>query len=334
MDISRCFESVVVGAGPIGLFASSMLGLLGIRAAVLDSQDAVGGQCTALYPEKETSGIPALEKIKAAALVESLHSQALAKNAVFFTGTCVNSITENAPTPGIFEIKTSNGDFWARAIVIAAGAGMFAHNHLGLPNESDFEGETLFYKILDVDKFAGSRVVIAGGGDAAIDWAMKLCEIAKSVHVVHRRDSFRCSPTSLERLKAFANEGIAHIYAPFEIAALTGKGGKIASIIVKNSNNEETIPTDYLLVFFGVSANVSYMKEWGLTMHNQKIVVNETDCSTNLAGVFAAGDVAHYADKVNMIVCGFGEAAKTAYAIKRFLGGQAVPHNWPTAGGK
>ncbi|MDR0633339.1 MAG: NAD(P)/FAD-dependent oxidoreductase [Holosporales bacterium] len=349
MEVDRCFDAVVVGAGPVGLFAASELGMLGVRTAVLDSQDEVGGQCSALYPEKPVYGVPALERVTATDLIKSLHSQALSLGATVFADTCVNDIMRTGQDQdqgqgqgqaqanqdsAVFEIKTSNGAFFARTVVIAAGVGTFTHNRIGLPNEAEFEGQSLFYKVLDVNKFSNSRVVIAGGGNAAIDWGVELCKIAESVSVVHRRDSFRCSDASLGRLKVFENKGIARIYAPFEITALgrqEGKCGKIARITVKNDKQEEVIPADFLLVFFGVSANVSYMQGWGLEMHNQKIIINEADGATNQAGIFAAGDVVHYAEKMKIIVSGFGEAAKSAYAVKRFLGAHPAPPNWPIA---
>ncbi|MDR3285737.1 MAG: NAD(P)/FAD-dependent oxidoreductase [Holosporales bacterium] len=320
------FKTVVIGAGPVGLFASSMLEMLGIHVAIFETRSEIGGQCL-LYPEKPVYGIPAMPGIKSIDLVNSLYKQALDSGACFYLNTCVEKINKNEEDNRFFEITTSRGKFLAESIVITAGFGAFTHVPLGLPNESDFEGKSLFYSISDINKFAGKNVVIAGGGNAAIDWALELSKIAQSISIVHRREQFRCNESTFALLEKSIKKGITRIYTSSYFKELIGKNRQLEKIIIQTPNGEILLYVNNLLVFFGISTNIDYMQNWGIALENQRIPINETTGATNIPGIFAAGDIVSFPNKVNIIVTGFGEAAKTAYAVKFFLNPEVAMQN-------
>jgi thioredoxin reductase (NADPH) len=220
----------------------------------------------------------------------------------------------------------------SKTVIIAAGAGAFTPNKLGQPNEDEFAGKTLFYGISSIKDFAGKRVVVVGGGNAAVDWSLELSKIAKSVDLIHRRETFRCNQTTLQLLSDRVMTNClqetsgknVRIHTPFRVVSLEGNEGRLTRVKVVSEKKDVSgcgeffIDADYLLVFCGLLANVNCMKDWGIALDGQKIAVNEAG-ETNVRGIFAAGDVVCYPNKLNILAVGFGEAAKAAYAVKRLL---------------
>ena len=325
-------QVVVIGAGPVGLFVSSMLRMLGLSVVVFESQDKPGGQCAALYPEKPVYGIPALPKIKAGTLVERLYDQAVSQGARFVFNAQVEQIkrleqtdqAEQAEPSGnpnslssCFEVSTPHTTIQAQALVITAGAGAFVPNRIGLPNEHEFEGRSLFYSVQTPTSFSNKKIVIAGGGNAAIDWALELCPHVQSIDIVHRRNQFRCNESTLNHLQGFPDK--VRFHTPFQISVLHGQDGYIQEISLQNEADSKRIPADCLLVFFGIASNLQFLNTWGVNLDKQRITIRQENGSTNIPGIFAAGDIVTYDQKINILATGFGEAAKAAYAVKNYL---------------
>ncbi len=309
-------DVVIVGAGPSGLFAVFECGMLGLKTHLIDSLDHIGGQCIALYPEKPIYDIPAWPEIKAADLIAHLESQAMPFNPVIHLS---QQVLEISGTANDFHIRTSKGvDVQAKAIVIAGGTGSFGPQKPPLEGLEEYEGKSVFYAVRSRDKFRDKEVVIAGGGDSAIDWAISLSEVAKRVSVVHRRDKFRGAPASVDKLHKLATEGKIDLVVPYQLDALEGANGQLKSVVVADlDHNKKTIEADVLLPFFGLSTSLGPMAEWGLTLDKNHIQVDQSTSQTNIPGVFAIGDMASYPHKLKLILTGFAEAAHAAHAIRR-----------------
>lgn len=309
-------DVVIVGAGPSGLFAIFECGMLGLKCHVIDSLDHIGGQCIALYPEKPIYDIPAWPEIKAADLIAHLESQALPFDPVFHLSQQVLEISGGAND---FHIKTSKGiDIKAKAIVIAGGTGSFGPQKPPLEGLEKYEGTSVFYAVRSRERFRDQNVVIAGGGDSAIDWAISLSEVAKRVSVVHRRDKFRGAPASVDKLHKLAGEGKIDLVIPYQLEGLEGENGKLNAVIVSDlDHNKKAIAADVLLPFFGLSTSLGPMAEWGLALDKNHIQVDQSTSQTNIPGVYAIGDMATYKHKLKLILTGFAEAAHAAHAIHR-----------------
>lgn len=308
-------DVVIVGAGPVGLFAIFELGMLKIRAHIVDSLEEIGGQCTALYPEKPIFDIPAHPRIDGAALIENLEAQAAPFDPVYHLN---QQVTEVTPLPdGGFTLATSKGTrFRCKAVVIAAGGGAFGPNRPPLEGLSDFEGQSVFYMIKRREDFRGKRIVIAGGGDSAVDWAMSLPEVAEMVYVVHRRDKFRAAPESVERMMAWREQGKLELVTPCQLSGLEGTDGQLSGVRVKDFDGaERLLEADTLLPFFGLAAKLGPIAEWGFAVEKNTIPVDRTSCQTPVPGIFAIGDVAQYEGKLKLILQGFADAAAAAHGI-------------------
>ena len=308
-------DVAIVGAGPVGLFAVFEFGMLGMTAHVVDTLEVSGGQCTALYPEKPIYDIPGFPRISAAGLVEQLRAQAAPFKPVYHLGQQVVALR---PARGgkRWRLETSSGTVIdARVVVIAAGAGAFGPNRPPLPGIEAFEGRSVHYMVLRRQDFAGKRVVVAGGGDSAVDWALALAEVASSVSIVHRRAKFRAAPESINRLKALAEEGRIDLVIPYQLAGLEGTDGQIDTVIVADlDGNKRRIGADALLPFYGLSTSLGPIAHWGLNLDRHHIAVDPQTCRTNIDGVFAIGDIATYPGKLKLILTGFAEAAAAAHA--------------------
>lgn len=315
------FSASIIGAGPVGLFAASMCRVLGLRTVVFDTLPQVGGQCAILYPDKHVQGIPAFDKLTSHELVQRLHHQALSYQAEFRLNTKINQIHFNTEhDKPLFELHAPSGNFLSQAVIIAAGMGSFEPNRPIVEHLEEFEESSVYYHVSDIQRFKNSDVVIAGGGDSAVDWAVELSSIAKSVTIVHRRTQFRCTPSNEERLQKLVQTNQVKVYTPYQLMKLNGANRKLSSIIIQNSELATVeIPTNKLLVLFGISANLGPIQNWGLALKGQKIIINNSTCATNIPGIFAVGDAVDYDYKINLITCGFGEAIKAAYAVKRYL---------------
>lgn len=308
-------DVAIIGAGPVGLFAVFEFGMLGMSAHVVDTLEVAGGQCTALYPEKPIYDIPGFPKIYAAELVERLHAQAAPFKPVYHLGQQVVALGPTEDGKG-WRLETSAGTALdARVVVIAAGAGAFGPNRPPLPRIEEFEGHSVHYMVLRRQDFAGKRVVIGGGGDSAVDWALALVDVAAGVSIVHRRATFRAAPESVRRLQALADQGRIDLVVPYQLAGLEGSDGQIEAVIVADlDGGRRRIEADALLPFYGLSMSLGPIAQWGLNLKHHHVVVDPETCHTNIEGVFAIGDIATYPGKLKLILTGFAEAAAAAHA--------------------
>ncbi len=307
-------DAVVVGAGPVGLFTVFELGMVRMQTHVVDVLDAIGGQLTALYPEKPIYDIPGFPKVLAADLIERLSEQAAPFGPRYHLGVKVESLVRLPDER--WEVGLSNGEtIVAKVVLIAAGAGAFGPNRPPLDDLLAYEGKSVFYYVRKRDDFAGKRVVIAGGGDSAVDWALSLSEVAAKVMVVHRRPKFRAAPESEAQLKALADAGKVELVVPYQLHSLQGQDGKLDAVVVSTMEGEtKALEADVLLPFFGLASNLGPIAQWGLEMDGAAIKVDPATLATNLPGVFALGDVASYPGKMKLILQGFSEAAMAAQA--------------------
>ena len=307
-------DVAIVGAGPVGLFAVFECGMLKMRTHVFDALDVPGGQCTALYPEKPIYDVPGYPKIEALALVEKLAEQAAPFEPVYHLGA---PVTELSRIDGGFRLTTAAGvSVRAKAVIIAAGVGAFGPNRPPLPGIEAYEGKSVFYLVKRREDFRGKRVVIAGGGDSAVDWAISLAEVAERVMVVHRRAKFRAAPESAARLEALAQSGGVELVIPYQLHGLEGEGGAVRRVVVADLDGKtRALEADCLLPFFGLSMNLGAIAEWGLNLDRNHITVEPATCATSAAGIFAIGDIATYPGKLKLILSGFSEAAMAAHAI-------------------
>ena len=312
-------DVAIIGAGPVGLFAVFEAGMLGLRCHVLDALSAVGGQCVALYPEKPIYDIPGYPEIESQTLIDRLAEQAAPFDPVYHLGHPVTGLT--AIEGNRWRVTNSAGVVVdAGAVIIAAGVGAFGPHRPPLAGLEAYEGTSVFYLVERREAFRDKRVVIAGGGDSAVDWAISLAEIAASVAVVHRRDKFRAAPESERRLRALAAEGRIEMVVPYQLAGLEGSDGRLEAVIVQTLKGESrAVPADILLPFFGLSMDLGPIAEWGLTLEHKHIAVDQATCATNRPGLFAVGDIATYPGKLKLILTGFSEAAMAAHAIHPLL---------------
>ncbi len=306
-------DVVVIGAGPVGLFAVFECGMLKLSCHVIDALDAIGGQCVALYPEKPIFDIPGFPKIEAAALIEQLAEQAAPFEPEYHLG---QQVVRLSPHEGGWLVETSKGTTIAcRAVIVAGGSGAFGPNRPPLDGLEHYENRSVFYLVKRRQDFAGKRVVIAGGGDSAVDWAVSLAEIAANVMVVHRRDKFRAAPESVSRMRTLVSEGKIEMIVPYQLSGLKGAEGQLSGVEVETLDGEKRIlDADYLLAFFGLAMELGPIAEWGLDLAGFHIGVEPATMATNRPGIFAIGDIATYPGKLKLILTGFAEAATAAHA--------------------
>lgn len=308
-------DVAIVGAGPAGLFAVFECGMLKMRAVLIDALDAVGGQCTALYPEKPIYDIPAHPAIEAADLIANLEAQIAPFEAPRLLG---RRVTGLAGEVGAFTLTTDKGDqVTAKAVIIAAGAGAFGPNRPPMDGLEAYEATaSVQYYVRRREDFRGKRVVIAGGGDSAVDWALALKDIAASIAVVHRRPKFRAAPEMAARLDEAAAAGAINLVIPYQLHGLEGQDGRMTGVVVATLQGEQKVlPADVLLPFFGLSMDLGPIADWGLALERHHLPVTPATCETTIPGVFAIGDVATYVGKLKLILQGFSEAAVAAHAI-------------------
>lgn len=325
-------DVIIVGAGPVGLFAIFECGMMKMKAHVVDALDFVGGQCTALYPEKPIYDIPGFPKVDAADLIKNLEQQAAPFEPVYHLGQQVVSFTEDEN--GI-TVKTSKGtEIHAKAMIIAAGCGAFGPNRPPMEGIENFEGKSVFYMVARKADYAGKKVVIAGGGDSAVDWALSLHDVAEKVYVVHRRDKFRCAPDSAEKLAQLAADKKIEMVVPYQLHSLDGADGKISTVNVATLEGEvRKIEADILLPFFGLAMELGPIEQWGLNIERHHITVDRETMQTSNKRIFAIGDIAHYPHKLKLILCGFSEAAFAAHAIYPLVHKEAYHFQYSTSTG-
>jgi thioredoxin reductase (NADPH) len=307
-------DVAIIGAGPVGLFAVFELGMLKLSSVLIDALSDIGGQCSALYPEKPIYDIPGLPAIEAGELIARLDDQIAPFAAPRLLGRRVEGLTGE---PGNFRLTTDRGDeVLAKAVIIAAGAGAFGPNRPPLDGLSAYEATgAIQYHVRRREELRGKRVVIAGGGDSAVDWALALKDIAH-VSVVHRRPKFRAAPETADQLDAAAERGEVEMVIPYQLHALHGADGRLDTVEVATLKGDtRRLPADVLLPFFGLSMDLGPIAAWGLEQDGAHIRVEPSTCVTSAPGVFAIGDVATYAGKLKLILQGFSEAAMAAHAI-------------------
>ncbi len=330
---SHVTDIVIIGAGPVGLFAVFEAGMLKMRCHVMDALDMIGGQCAALYPEKPIYDIPGYPVVEAQTLVDKLREQAAPFAPTYHLGERVEKV---AQTDGMWRVTTSKGTLvQCKAILVAAGCGAFGPNRPPLANIEAYEGTGVLYHVARREDFREKTVVIAGGGDSAVDWAISLSEVAKKIYVVHRRPKFRCAPESASRLDILAKGDKVELVIPYQLEALKGDKGKLHCVTVKTlDGNVRDLPADVLLPFFGLAMELGPIAEWGLGLKENHIAVDQATMATNAAGIFAIGDIATYPGKLKLILSGFAEAATACHAIHPLVyPGEALHFEYSTSKG-
>jgi thioredoxin reductase (NADPH) len=308
-------DVAIVGAGPVGLFAAFELGMLKLGSVLIDALSEVGGQCTALYPEKPIYDIPGHPAIEAGELISRLERQI----APFSPGRLLGRRVERLEgAPGGFTLGTDRGDVVrCRAVILAAGAGAFGPNRPPLDGLAAYEATgAVQYYVRRREELRGKRVVIAGGGDSAVDWALALRGIAASIQLVHRRAKFRAAPDSAGQLDHAAERGEVELVIPYQLHALHGEDGVLAAVEVADlDGGTRRLAADVLLPFFGLSMDLGPIAGWGFSLERHHVTVDPATCATSMPGVFAIGDVATYPGKLKLILQGFSEAAMAAHAV-------------------
>jgi thioredoxin reductase (NADPH) len=318
MQTNNSTDIVIIGAGPVGLFAVFEAGMLKMRCHVIDTLDFTGGQCTALYPEKPIYDIPAHPQISAEDLIKNLEQQASPFNPVYHLGQSADKIEK---TSDGWNVTTSKGtSISCKSIIIAGGCGAFGPNRPPLVGIEEYEGKSVFYLIKRKEDFRGKKVVIAGGGDSAVDWALSLADIAEKLYVVHRRPKFRCAPDSHDKLNKLAESGKIELVIPYQLDNIMGSNGKIEKVIVKTLDGEiRELEADILLPFFGLSMELGPIANWGLNLDKSTISVDPSTMQTSEDGIFAIGDIIHYPNKLKLILSGFAEAATACHQAQKVV---------------
>ncbi len=306
-------DVVIVGAGPVGLFAVFELGLLDLKCHLIDILDRAGGQCAELYPEKPIYDIPAWPRISAQGLVDKLVEQIRPFSAEFHFGEIV---TELERTENGFRVRTDAGTTIAcKVVVIAAGGGSFQPKRPPIPGIEGYEGRSVFYSVRRMEDFRDHDIVIVGGGDSALDWSINLQPLAKSLTLVHRRPEFRAAPDSVNRMFAMQEEKKLEFQIG-QVTGLEGSDGQLQAAIVKGPEGDVRLPVTRMLPFFGLTMKLGPVADWGLNFHENHIQVDQMRYETSEPGIFAIGDINTYPGKLKLILCGFHEAAMMARAAK------------------
>lgn len=311
-------DAVIIGAGPCGLFQIFELGLLGIKAHIVDSLKHPGGQCTELYPDKPIYDIPALPVCGAQELVDRLLEQTKPFHAEYHLGQEVTEL--KVLEDGTFFLRTSRDTrFHARTVVIAGGLGSFQPRRLGCEGVEAFEGSHIHYRVKSAADFHGKDLVIFGGGDSALDWTIDLCGKARSLTLVHRRAEFRAAPASVAGMKSLVAAGQMR-YIEGIAQSLRLEGDAFRGVTVKRTDGAiEELDAGHLLVFFGLHPKLGPIAEWGLELDRKAIKVDTAKFQTSVPGIFAVGDINTYPGKKKLILSGFHEAALAAFAVAEHL---------------
>jgi thioredoxin reductase (NADPH) len=306
-DVNRT-DMVIIGAGPCGLFTVFEAGLLGMKCQLVDNLDKIGGQCAELYPDKPIYDIPAVPRCTGQELVDSLMEQIRPFEPQFYLKQQASALTR-LPDGG-WRLETDAGTVIdAPVVVIAAGAGSFVPRRLPLPGADAFEGSSLFYAVRKMEHFRGKRILVAGGGDSALDWVLNLEPLAESMALVHRRDDFRAAPDSVEKMRHLVAAGRMELIMG-QISGLGGDGGRLDAVTVKDAGGgERLVACDTLLAFYGLKMELGPIAQWGLNLDRDLIAVDTAEFATNEPGIFAIGDICTYPGKLKLILSGFHEAA-------------------------
>ncbi|HWM83699.1 MAG TPA: NAD(P)/FAD-dependent oxidoreductase [Pseudolabrys sp.] len=311
-------DVLIVGAGPVGLFAVFELGLLDIRAHLVDILDKIGGQCAELYPEKPIYDIPGLPKVSAQGLVDNLMEQIKPFDPKFHLNEMVETI-ETIGDPG-FRVTTDAGTvFECKVIVVAAGGGSFQPKRPPIPGVEAYEAKSVYYAVRQMEAFRGKRLLIAGGGDSALDWTLNLAPVASHITLLHRRQEFRAAPDSVNKMLALVEAGTID-FVVGQATALEGTDGQVSAAIVKrNDGSSVSIACDAILPFFGLTMKLGPVANWGIALQDNLIPVETASFETDVPGIFAIGDINTYPGKLKLILSGFHEGALMAQKAHRYV---------------
>ncbi|MEZ5787224.1 MAG: NAD(P)/FAD-dependent oxidoreductase [Xanthobacteraceae bacterium] len=311
-------DALIIGAGPVGLFAVFELGLLDIKAHLVDVLDKPGGQCAELYPEKPIYDIPAVPVITGQGLTDALLEQIKPFDPTFHYGEMIAHIDRTGDPA--FRCTTASGKvFEATVVVIAAGGGSFQPKRPPIKGIEAYEDKSVFYAVRKMEAFRDKRVVIVGGGDSALDWALNLQPLAGRLTLVHRRDDFRAAPDSVRKMRELVEAGAMDL-AIGQVMSLTGEGGVLSGAIIRGSDGAMTlVACDALLPFFGLTMRLGPVMNWGLALKGDLIPVDTATFETNMPGVFAIGDINTYPGKLKLILSGFHEGALMAQQAYRYV---------------
>ena len=312
-------DVLIVGAGPCGLFAVFQLGLLDMKAHLVDILDKIGGQCAELYPEKPIYDIPGVPYVTAQGHVEALMAQIKPFSPTFHLQEMVEKV-EKIGNP-LFRVTTDRGNvFEVKIVVVAAGGGSFQPKRPPIPGIEAFEGNSVYYSVRQMETFRGKRLLVVGGGDSALDWTLNLAPIASHLTLLHRRSEFRAAPDSVNKMMALVGEGKID-FVLGQVSSLEGDAGRIAKAIVKrNDGSNFEIACDAILPFFGLTMKLGPVANWGIAMKDGELIpVDTATFETSVPGIFAIGDINWYPGKLKLILSGFHEAALMAQKAHRYV---------------
>ncbi|MCZ7658288.1 MAG: NAD(P)/FAD-dependent oxidoreductase [Xanthobacteraceae bacterium] len=311
-------DALIIGAGPVGLFAVFELGLLDMKAHLVDILDKVGGQCAELYPEKPIYDIPGIPLITGQGLTEALMEQIKPFGPTFHLGEMVESV-EKIGEP-LFRVTTDRGKvFEAKVVVIAAGGGSFQPKRPPINGIEPYEGKSVFYAVRRMEQFRDQRLLIVGGGDSALDWTLNLQPLARRVTLVHRRDEFRAAPDSVNKMRALVESGAMDLRLG-QVTALEGGNGMLAAAVIKGNDGTSTrVECDAMLPFFGLTMKLGPVASWGVALQGDLIPVDTEKFETNIPGMFAVGDINTYPGKLKLILSGFHEVALMTQKAHRYV---------------
>ena len=323
-------DVVIIGAGPVGLFAVFELGLYDLKCHLIDILDRPGGQCAELYPEKPIYDIPAWPEISGQMLTDKLMEQIKPFSPQFHFNRMVNRLERQED--GSFHVETDEGEIIeAKVVVIAAGGGSFQPKRPPVPGIEAYEGKSVFYAVRRVEAFRDQDLVIVGGGDSALDWALNLQPIVKSLTVVHRRPEFRAAPDSVKKMFELVDAGKIR-FEVGQVTGLEGENGDLSGVKVKGAEGETVLSATRMLPFFGLTMKLGPISDWGLNLHENLVKVDTEKFETSEPGIFAIGDINWYPGKLKLILSGFHEAALMTQAAKRIISpGERVVFQYTTS---
>jgi len=323
----------IIGAGPVGLFAVFEAGLLKMRCHLIDALPQVGGQLSEIYPKKPIYDIPGYPDILAQDLVNNLEQQIAPFQPTATLGERGEELERLEDDS--FRLQTNEGtEVYSRVVVIAGGLGCFEPRKPPIENLEQYEGKGIAYIVKNPEKFRGKKLVLAGGGDSALDWTLYLSELAEEVTLVHRGSSFRGAPDSAEKVLSLADQQKINLRLNANVTAIQGNGKLNACVITDKEKNSTTVDTDYFIPLFGLSPKLGPIANWKLNLDRNAIVVNTEDYSTNVPGIYAIGDINTYPGKLKLILCGFHEAALMSHSAYRIVsGGKKASFKYTTVNG-
>ena len=311
-------DITIIGAGPVGLFAVFEAGLLKMRCHLIDALPQIGGQLSEIYPKKPIYDIPGFPEVKAQELVDNLRKQIEPFKPTFTLGEKVVSL-DKTPDNRFIITTSDNTAVESKVVVIAGGLGCFEPRKPEIENLEKYEGRGVAYMVKDPQLFKDKNLVIAGGGDSALDWTIYLADIAKRVTLIHRNESFRGAPDSAEKVVELARSGKIDLLLSSNLKSIHGNGVLKTVSIEDKAKQTSTLDADYLVPLFGLSPKLGPIADWGLNIDKNAIQVNTFDYSTNIEGIFAIGDINTYPGKLKLILSGFHEAALMAQSAFKFV---------------